>query len=122
MQQADNVVNSIPSARRTGASLRSTMTVARESKRDERLRDQRLALIHRQRERLEHEVVAVAVHDQAGQPVALAPERAGTERGSITASSGGTRWPGAIRRRKKSASSACRCRENRRATICETGL
>ena len=40
----------------------------------QRFREQRLPLVHGQRERLHHEMIAVAIDDHAGQPVALAPD------------------------------------------------
>ena len=37
--------------------------------------DQFFPLIHRQGQRLEHEMVAVTIDDHAGQPIALAPDK-----------------------------------------------
>ncbi len=44
--------------------------------RAQRFDDERLPLVHREGERLQHQVIAVAVDDHAGKPVALAPDEA----------------------------------------------
>ena len=66
---------SMPSALRKGESFRSTMDFGREQV-DQRVADDLLAQVHGERERLDGEVVAVAVHDQAGDAVGLAPDEA----------------------------------------------
>ena len=62
----------IPRLVRTGASFRSTMRDAAEQI-DDCSRDQILSHVHRQRERLQNEMIAVAVDDHARKTVAFAP-------------------------------------------------
>ena len=86
--------NSIPSARRTGASLRSMIdcragappapTFGKRSacptKILQRPNDQLFSLIHREGQRLQHKMIAVAIDDHAGQSVAFAPDEAAKSR------------------------------------------
>ena len=64
-----------PSALRTGASFRSTITMS-PKKIDHCGRDQILSYVHRQCERLQDEIVAVTIDDQARKTVAFAPHHA----------------------------------------------
>ena len=77
-------------------------------------------IVHRKRERLENDHVRIAIRDNTGQSIGLAPNKAAQPGSQPVRALQVSAW--FIRREKKSTSRPCLRRENRRATICDFEL